>query len=701
MNYGSQREFERGIQEPAPHEIDLLELFATIWRGKGRVLAAAIVAMIAGAYYAYGVATPTYTARASVALENRQEQMIELESVMSGLSGDQATINTESEILRSRRLAQKLVVQQGLTDDPEFNPFIRPSRTYSISGLKERLLGQVPQTPTEKRVLDVTTNNLMSAISVSNVRSSYVFNIQLVTTDPEKSARLANGLADLYIEDQIVLKNEATERAISWLSQRVATLQSELEIAEQKAQDFAAQTTLVNSETLEALGLQVKNVRARIADVRATRDEGAIRIAEMEAARESGETEVMRLAASDSRFDQLADQRTSKAALLIRFDEVLSAIKADHQRAALQLSSLQSGLARLESNFDEQSTDLVKLEQLQREAGAARSLYEFFLTRMKETAVQTGMQQADSRLLSEAIEPNGPSAPRTSLVLVLSGMLGLMGGVGSVLVREMKQDSFRTAEDLAQTTGASVLGQIPSIPEKARKNVLEFFIRNPTSPAAEAIRNLRTSLMLSDLDNPPKVIMTTSSIPGEGKTTNSLALALNFAGLGKKVLLLEGDIRRRVFAEYFDITNKSGFLGVLSGESEFEDVVTHHEGLGIDVLIGVKSDTNAADLFSSERFAEFLSECRDRYDIVVIDTAPVLVVPDSRIIAHHVDAIVFTVKWDATTKVQVTSALRQFEMVGKPVTGLALSQIDPKGMQRYGYGGRYGAYAAYGSDYDQ
>lgn len=700
MNYGSQRDFDRPAQTDTTHEIDLLELFGTIWRGKLRILIAVAIAVIAGAYYALFVATPMYTARASVALENRQEQMIELDSVMSGLSGDQATINTESEILRSRRLAQQLVEQQNLVNDPEFNPFVRPTPSFSIKALKNRVLGRDVQSPSDKRVLDVTTNNLMSAISVSNVRSSYVFNIQAVTTNPEKSARLANALADLYIADQIVLKNEATERAISWLSQRVATLQAELQTAEQEAQSFAAQTTLVNSETLQALSQQVKNARARIADVRATRDELQSRIAELEAAQKTGEIEVMRLTASDTKLDQLADNRATQNTLLARFETVLSAARSDLQRASVQLTSLETGLARLEINFEEQSADLVKLEQLQREATAARSLYEFFLTRMKETAVQTGMQQADSRLLSQAIEPNGPSAPRTSLVLVLSAMLGMMGGVGSVLVREMTQDTFRTAEDLSQETGASVLGQIPSIPEKARKNVLDFFIRNPTSPAAESIRNLRTSLMLSDLDNPPKVIMTTSSIPGEGKTTNSLALALNFAGMGKKVLLLEGDIRRRVFAEYFDVTDKAGFLSVLSGEAKFDDVVSHHDDLGVDVMIGDKSDMNAADLFSSDRFATFLKECRERYDIIIIDTAPVLVVPDSRIIAHHVDAIVFSVKWDSTSKVQVTSALRQFEMVGKPVTGLALSQIDPKGMKKYGYGGRYGAYAAYGSDYD-
>jgi capsular exopolysaccharide synthesis family protein len=193
--------------------------------------------------------------------------------------------------------------------------------------------------------------------------------------------------------------------------------------------------------------------------------------------------------------------------------------------------------------------------------------------------------------------------------------------------------------------------------------------------------------------------MTSSSLSGEGKTTIALSLSLNFATMGKKVLLIEGDIRRRVFGQYLKTEQKDGIVSVLTGTKSFDDVVIHDDLLDADVLLGDKGQANAADIFSSERFANLLNDLRRRYDIIIIDTPPVLIVPDARVIAQHVDATVFVVRWDRTSREQVQGALREFESVGKPVSGLVLNQINPRGMKRYGYGNNYGPYSAYGSKY--
>lgn len=243
------------------------------------------------------------------------------------------------------------------------------------------------------------------------------------------------------------------------------------------------------------------------------------------------------------------------------------------------------------------------------------------------------------------------------------------------------------------------MGQVPLLPARKRRDTVTYLANKPTSAAAEAIRNLRTSIMLSNVDKPPKVIVTTSSIPGEGKTMLSLALAQNFSGMGKKVLLIEGDIRRRVIGQYLGQNPKEGLLSVLSGERPLSDLVVRDEGVGADVLIGEKTSANAADIFSSESFSRLLAEAKREYDLIVLDTPPVLVVPDARIIAQNADVILFAVKWDSTSKSQVEEALRMFESVNQRVSGLILNLISPKGMKRYGYGGKYGAYSAYGRKY--
>ncbi|MDQ7080731.1 MAG: CpsD/CapB family tyrosine-protein kinase [Paracoccaceae bacterium] len=222
------------------------------------------------------------------------------------------------------------------------------------------------------------------------------------------------------------------------------------------------------------------------------------------------------------------------------------------------------------------------------------------------------------------------------------------------------------------------------MPTKQRRDALNYLIKKPTSAAAESVRNLRTSILLSNVDKPPKVIVITSSMPGEGKTTVSLALSHNMAGLGKKVLLVEGDIRRRTFSEYFKIEGSRGLLSVISGEAAPEDIVYRDEKLGFDVLVGEKSMTNAADIFSSEKFRQFIEDMRKAYDYIVIDTPPVLVVPDARVIAQNSDAVLYAVKWDSTPKGLVLQGLKMFETVNCPVTGLVLSQVDSKSMKKYG-----------------
>ena len=308
------------------------------------------------------------------------------------------------------------------------------------------------------------------------------------------------------------------------------------------------------------------------------------------------------------------------------------------------------------------------------------------------------LQQADSRILSEAT-PGRYVEPRKSRILALSLILGGMFGVAIVLARQFLHTGYRTADELEQYTGTTVLGQIPMMPVRARRGLIKYLQDKPTSASSEAIRNLRTSILLSDIDSPPKVIMSTSSVPGEGKTTQSIALAHNMSGLGKKVLLIEGDIRRRAFTEYFDQKPKGGLMSALQGDVPISELVFFDERLGADVLMGEKTSVNAADVFSSDRFQEFIDRARDSYDFVIIDTPPVLVVPDARVIGQSVDAIIFSVKWNKTSKSQVVDSLRQFSSVNLKVTGLVLSQIDPKGMQRYGYGGKYGAYSRYGKKY--
>ncbi|MBY6153610.1 polysaccharide biosynthesis tyrosine autokinase [Vannielia litorea] len=687
--------------------IDLGALLASLWRGKWIIAIFAVLGILAGGYYAYVAAVPIYRSTSVVILETDQQSVVDIESVVSGLSADTVTINSEIEVMKSRSLAGRVSDRLDLEQNPEFNRSLREPSAFTLlkSKIRPLVLGERPtveRSDAERaerqrnRVIDA----LLERVTVSNVANSLVFRIQASSEDPAVAAAIADTLADLYILNQLEVKFDATQKATSWLTGRVGELRVELEAAEARLAEFSANTELVSAVSLRAMERQLKELRDRISLSEETITTQEARLERLEVA--TGR-EAQAAAAEDAQLHRFLPRVSGDATIADAFDtrfaQLVERARMDLDRSAQQVTTLRQSAADLAARIESQSADLIALQQLQREAEASRALYEYFLGRLKETSAQEGIQQADSRILSNAVIPQLPSEPRKTRILALSALLGLVLGAGLVLLREARNRSFRSSAELEAATGLSVLGQIPRIPVRSRAKLLAYLRAKPTSSTAEAFRNLRTSVLLSNVDAPPKVILSTSSIPGEGKTTNALALAQNLVGMGKKVLLIEGDIRRRTLHQYFQAGPGEGLVSLIAGEATKEQAIYEPEGMGLHVLMGEKTSVNAADLFSSNKFRDLIDDLRADFDAIVIDTPPVLIVPDARIISQQVDAVLFTVKWDSTSPDQVLEALRLFRQGDQKITGLILSQINPRGMRRYGYGGRYGAYGGYGSKY--
>jgi polysaccharide biosynthesis transport protein len=561
---------KQAAPEPENDEIDILGLFRTLWRGKWIIAIFALIAIAIGGNYAYRVAIPTYTATAQMALQLRTETVVNLESVLSGVSSDYYSINTEMEVIRSRELMARLVDRLDLVNDPEFNASLRPEEGMSLRkaiGIARQQIVALIRPPVPVEAIppgeDLTRNGVIAAVrgamGAEMARDSYVFTVSATTWDPIKSALMANTLAQLYRDDQIAVKVQATENAASWLSGRVSELRSELETRQRAITDLRSQSALVSPETLAALNARSVELQGRLQVATAELDRVSAVHNAMQASLASDnaakvvaaqDVQLEAIASSIVRGDPSGQMRFDR-----RFQQLLVQSEGERNRVAAVVAELQAEASQISLQFQDQSASLLELQQLERETDATRVLYETFLTRLKETSVQEGVHQADSRILSEAT-PGSLVAPRKSRILALSLILGVMLGAAVVLIREFMQNTFRTSDDLQKYTGYTVLGQVPKIPVKGRAETINYLMSKPTSAAAEAVRNLRTSILLSNIDNPPKIIMLTSSIPGEGKTTQSISLAQNLAGLGKKVILLEGDIRRRTFSAYFQDAQK-------------------------------------------------------------------------------------------------------------------------------------------------
>lgn len=680
------------LTSPGRDHADLYVTLRTLWRAKFRVLLCALLFGLAGAYLTLEGQEPYFTSSAEVALINRQEEVTDLESVISGLSSDQSTINTEIRVIRSRALIEKLVLDLGLISDPEFNITLEEPSDYSVKALFENVTGidlfdDIAYS--DRQQIDITIDSLLEALKVSNYRQSYVFLITATTKSPLKSALIANRLSELYITDQLEQKILATEEAISWLTSRTSELQTELEAAESRIEDFVSSSDLISPEALTTLNLQMKDLRKRTTDTQARVKGIEAELALLDQINPTDPPEQVATLLKIDAINQAANRNLAGQLSRDAFFKVIDDHRIQRSKELklqrTQIRSINQSMTTLEASIDQQAADLVTLQQYRREAEASRLIYEHFLGRLKETRVQQGVQQADSRILSGAVPPMLPSSPNIFLNLGLAVAIGALIGSALVLLREARQSRIRSSDDLEALTGLTVMGEIWTSPVRKRRKLIDFLVQNPASAFVETIRNLRTSIMMSTPDSTPQVIMVTSSIPGEGKTTQALALAANFAGLDKRTLLIDADIRRRTMSAYFEGSDGIGLVSAVKNASWSDDDIYFHPTLGIDVVFGEKSAVNAADFFASEEFLNFLSRARERYDAIIVDTPPVLAVSDPRVIGRHADLILYVVRWDSTSSSQVTLGIRSLQTANLEISGTVLTMIDPKGMRRYGY----------------
>ncbi len=684
-------------------DLGTLAILAILWRGKWWITGLSLLGALCLATYAIFFATPLFPAQATVVLEDQEQQVIgDIDSIFAAGGTDTTAINTEIEVFLSGTLVGELVDELNLVEDPEFNGLGRES---SLIGLLVSYFSSpesVEPSPEQRR--NHTIDTLTSRLRVTNVRQSFVFRLSIETESAAKSALIVNRWAELYTESQIRRRLDEATRAIEFLSERTTELEANLEMMEQDLARQTEESNVVNAEVLQAQNLQLRDLRERVEEQRTRLIDDQVLLAQLQSAEDSETLADLAEASGDGRFTsvlrRLRAGQLSEDGAILAFQALVEDLDEGIRRATTQLMTLERSAEALVEQINEQSNELIVLQQMEREVETARLLYQSFLTRLQEASVQQGLEDANSRIITLAV-PRDASSPRTALLAMLGCLLGAMAGVAFVVIRELRFASFRTVDDLRNLVSVPVLGTLPSLKKRGRREVLANLINNPNSIFAEAVRNLRTSILMTNMDRETKVILVTSSIPAEGKTTASIALSRYFGSLEQeRVLLVEADVRRQTLRAYVNEDRNHGvqLIDVMLGRVNLDDVDLSDAEIGVDVLMGSGGNMNATDMFESRRFADLMSRLRERYDYIIIDSPPVLAVPDARVLARFSDITVFAVRWNYTTRTQLRQGLEMLDGIGVTADGLVLTQVDAKKMRKYGYSGQYG-YDAYSSGY--
>ncbi|MDB9715618.1 polysaccharide biosynthesis tyrosine autokinase [Amylibacter sp.] len=689
-------------------DIDLVKLAASLWRGKWIVLIFVLLCVGFAEFYVRHVAVTLYPATSKIALKENQPEKIltDIESLMSSGPITDTGINTELEVLRSRDLIGKLVDSLDLTNQPDFNPLLRePRLSNKIKTQLFAFFGVASEKPktfqSPEEVNSIAISSVLNVMAFSNTKNTRVINISVLTTKPALSVLIANKMANLYIENQIQFKLDALASATEFLSSRTSELKNDFDDLKTELANFSSQSELISPTILKSQEIQLRDMRMRMMEKAEIIAKKSDRRTSLQSFREADNLLGLIKYVDDFRLNQaISDYNSNKLSLdnlNMQIEQFMLKNDVELEQEQKQLSALETSESQLTKQIERESKELLVLQQLKREAETAGLIYESFFKRLQEMNVQLGLESADARLLSIAIQ-SGPSSPLKSKILSLGGFIGLIIGASLILYWELRFSGFRSVNELRDKSGYSVLAGVPLIPLGNRKTPIDYFKTKPNSMFSEAVRNLRTSIIMSNSNQDKKVIMLTSSIPKEGKTILTYALAQNMVGLGKRILLIEADIRRRDHSVKIDRNNTVTLLDLMMGHKEFKDVNPFVEELGFDILTATRSDINAADLFASERFPKLLTKLREYYDYIIIDSPPVLSVPDARLISTISDISIYIVKWNKTTHAQIDQGLDMITSMGVKTIGLVLNQIDSNKAKTYGYTGSYG-YDTYGSKY--
>ena len=732
MNRISERELQQPSFAPIdgePTPPDFVRYLRTLNRYKWGILLVVIAVGMLASMYASSL-RPIYRATATLMVETGKPKMISNADLYESFVGSTRDyFLTQYEIIKSRTLAERLVRVMQLTKHPEYAPHA-PAKPWYAQWLPA--LFTKPTTPfkppKEEDLLESVTSQVMGGIRVDPVRNTQLVKLSFESHDPVLAERVPNTLAMIYIVSDLEERGDTTRRSMSFLRSQALELKQKLDQSERALQEFRERQNIVVTKSgavsgamqrMEEIQSSLDGARRKRLAAESSYNElnnaqragvamgslpvvlknpviARFKIAEAEAERRVSETskrygpEHPRMIAARSDLNAVRDN------LHQQIGTVVEGILKDYEVAKANEAALEGKLERAKLESQEYNRKEFTLARLEREVASNRQLYDLFTQKAKET--DTGdIPSAIARVIDEAKLPKSASGPNKRRIVGIAMLVALAVAVAIALLLEQLDTKVKTSHEVEAKLDVKAVGVLPNMRVQVGSPIERIFVNENQSAFAEGIRSIRSDLLLSGIDSPQKVVLLTSSLPEEGKTTVACNLAFAFSQI-KKTLLVEADMRRPKIARVLggDV-HRAGLSELVAGNAMLDECVYPADNSNLWVLQSGRVPINPLELLSSQRFTEVMQTLKQAFDVIVVDSPPLQVVSDALVLSQYATSVLYVVKADSTPYPLARHGLTRMKRVNEPALvglGAVLNQLDMNRANKY-----YGEYRGYGASY--
>ena len=692
----------------------LLGYWRTIVKRRWLILSCVTVAVALGGLRTL-MTTPLYTATIRLQIDQSAAKVVESGNISPTEQGDSEFLRTQYELLQSRSIAERAVISLRLVDDADF---LQP-RSFSLMGMIRGLFvagaSKAPDQESRERAMVQT---VLASRSIRPLPGSRLADVSYSDPSPVRAQRIVTALADGYITSNIDKRFEANSYAKTFLEDQTKQLKIRLEESEKSLLDFAQREQIVavteKSSSAES-NLAAANAALGVLVSERIKNEQLWR--QVEKANSINLPQLL----TNTVIDGL---RGRKNTLTTDYQEKLETFKPDYpgmvqiknkigeidRQLANEVKTIKESYkaayesalkqeTEMKQRIDELKGVALDLQQrsiqyniLKREVDTNRGLYEGLLQRYKQVDIAGGSGANNVFVIDKAEIPQSPSSPILSQALLLFLGLGLGSGLGLAFLIELLDDTIRSVEQLERVGGLVTLGVIPKLSDG---RAIESELEDGRSVTSESYRSLCTALQFSTETGLPKSIVVTSTIASEGKSSTAIAIARHFAGLGLKVLLIDADLRKPTLHQKLKLENGVGLSNALTGACQVNDAVIWSTVPNLAIMTSGPLPPNSAELLGGARATSLLTLCCEMFNLVVVDSAPVLGLADAPLLSSIVGGTVFVIGAGQTKVRGLRDALRRLQMARGQILGVVLTWYDAKAAGHaygYGYGAEYGGY---------